>query len=90
MPEGPGNYYPPTVLDCTDVPDAPCVKEEMFGPVLAVTAFRDEADAIRRLMELRRYADEDLKRKLEPVTGVAAVKVGGGLEDEVQVDIDQR
>ena len=50
----------------------------------------NEADAIRRLMELRRYADEDLKRKLEPVTGVAAVKVGGGLEDEVQVDIDQR
>ncbi len=47
VPEGPGNYYPPTVLDCTDVPDASCVKEEMFGPVLAVTAFRDEADAIR-------------------------------------------
>ncbi len=50
----------------------------------------NEADAVRRLMELRRYADEDLKRKLEPVTGVAAVKVGGGLEDEIQVDIDQR
>ncbi|PZQ28928.1 MAG: acriflavin resistance protein [Stenotrophomonas acidaminiphila] len=50
----------------------------------------NEADAIRRLMELRRYADEDLKRKLEPVAGVAAVKVGGGLEDEIQVDIDQR
>ncbi|MCG8276979.1 efflux RND transporter permease subunit [Stenotrophomonas sp. NLF4-10] len=49
-----------------------------------------EADAVRRLMELRRYADDDLKRKLEPVSGVAAVKVGGGLEDEVQVDIDQR
>ena len=50
----------------------------------------DEADAVRRLMELRRYADEDLKRKLEPVPGVAAVKVGGGLEDEIQVEIDQR
>ncbi len=49
-----------------------------------------EADAIRRLMEIRRYADDDLKRKLEPVPGVAAVKVGGGLEDEIQVDIDQR
>ncbi|MGP4768937.1 efflux RND transporter permease subunit, partial [Klebsiella pneumoniae] len=34
--------------------------------------------------------DEDLKKKLEPVTGVAAVKVGGGLEDEIQVDIDQQ
>ncbi len=49
-----------------------------------------DVDAVRRLMELRRYADEDLKRKLEPVSGVAAVKVGGGLEDEIQVDIDQR
>src|SRR3546814_438453 len=49
-----------------------------------------EDGAIRQLMELRRYADEDLKKKLEPVDGVAAVKVDGGLEDEVQVDIDQR
>lgn len=50
----------------------------------------DEADAIRRLTDLRRYADDDLKKKLEPVDGVAAVKVGGGLEDEIQVDIDQQ
>ena len=48
-----------------------------------------DAEELRRLVELRRYADEDLKRRLEPVAGVAAVKVGGGLEDEVQVDIDQ-
>jgi len=46
------------------------------------------ADAARELVELRRYADEDLKRKLESVTGVAAVKVGGGLEDEIEVAID--
>ncbi|MEO5962235.1 MAG: efflux RND transporter permease subunit, partial [Thermomonas sp.] len=49
-----------------------------------------DAEAIRQLMELRRFADDDLKRKLETVDGVAAVKVGGGLEDEIQVDIDQR
>ncbi|HVI26556.1 MAG TPA: efflux RND transporter permease subunit [Xanthomonadaceae bacterium] len=47
-------------------------------------------EAIRRLVALRRYADDDLKKKLEPVAGVAAVKVGGGLEDEIQVDIDQQ
>ncbi|MCR6496136.1 efflux RND transporter permease subunit [Thermomonas sp. S9] len=47
-------------------------------------------EELRQLMELRRYADEDLKRKLEPLAGVAAVKVGGGLEDEVQVEVDQR
>ncbi|MBD8635332.1 efflux RND transporter permease subunit [Stenotrophomonas sp. CFBP 13725] len=49
-----------------------------------------DAEAIRELTGLRRYADEDLKKKLEPVAGVAAVKVGGGLEDEIQVDIDQQ
>lgn len=50
----------------------------------------NDADAVRLLTELRRYADDDLKKKLEPVEGVAAVKVGGGLEDEIQVDIDQQ
>nr|WP_232526298.1 efflux RND transporter permease subunit [Lysobacter capsici] len=49
-----------------------------------------DSEAIRQLTALRRYADDDLKKKLEPVEGVAAVKVGGGLEDEIQVDIDQQ
>jgi HAE1 family hydrophobic/amphiphilic exporter-1 len=42
------------------------------------------------LMALRTYAEETLQRRLEPVEGVAAVRVGGGLEDEVQVLIDQQ
>ncbi len=41
------------------------------------------------LMRLRRYAEDELKKRLEPVAGVAAVKVAGGLDDEVQVLIDQ-
>ncbi|QGW66882.1 AcrB/AcrD/AcrF family protein [Lysobacter soli] len=49
-----------------------------------------DTEAMRQLTALRRYADDDLKKKLEPVEGVAAVKVGGGLEDEIQVDIDQQ
>ncbi|BDU16339.1 efflux RND transporter permease subunit [Lysobacter auxotrophicus] len=49
-----------------------------------------DTEAMRQLTGLRRYADDDLKKKLEPVEGVAAVKVGGGLEDEIQVDIDQQ
>lgn len=40
------------------------------------------------LMQLRRFAEEELKKRLEPVDGVAAVKVAGGLEDEIQVAID--
>lgn len=43
---------------------------------------------IAELKDLRRYADETLKKRLEPVDGVAAVKVSGGLEDEVQVLLD--
>ena len=41
------------------------------------------------LKQLRRFADDELKKRLEPTAGVAAVKVGGGLEDQVDVDIDQ-
>ncbi|GAB2517248.1 efflux RND transporter permease subunit [Lysobacter humi (ex Lee et al. 2017)] len=56
---------------------------------LALTSKAD-ADGAGALTTLRRFADDDLKKRLEPVDGVAAVKVGGGLEDEVQVDIDPR
>jgi succinate-semialdehyde dehydrogenase / glutarate-semialdehyde dehydrogenase len=45
MPSGPGAYYPPTVL--TDVRKGmPAYDEELFGPVAAVIAVRDEAQAI--------------------------------------------
>ena len=42
------------------------------------------------LKVLRRYADEEIRKILEPVEGVAAVKISGGLEDEVHIEIDQR
>ena len=58
-------------------------------PILRVAlSATGEGDAVRQLTGLRRYADDDLKKKLEPVTGVAAVRVGGGLEDEIQVELD--
>lgn len=41
------------------------------------------------LKQLRRYADEQLKKDLESIDGVAAVKISGGLEDEIQVLVDQ-
>jgi len=34
---------------------------------------------------LRRLADRDIRRLLEPIAGVAAVKVKGGIEEEVEV-----
>ncbi len=45
-PEGPGFWFAPTVLAPVD-PKAPAVTEEIFGPVVAVVPFEDEADAIR-------------------------------------------
>ncbi|HET7065805.1 MAG TPA: efflux RND transporter permease subunit [Rudaea sp.] len=42
------------------------------------------------LKQLRRFADDELKKRLEPTPGVAAVKVGGGLEDQIDVEIDQQ
>ena len=45
-PAGPGYWFPPTVLAPVSN-DSPAVREEIFGPVVAVLAFQDEADAIR-------------------------------------------
>lgn len=46
VPEGPGLFYPPTILDC-DGTDAPGLREEFFGPVLSVLSFETEAEALR-------------------------------------------
>jgi acyl-CoA reductase-like NAD-dependent aldehyde dehydrogenase len=47
VPVGPGFYFPPTILDCSDAPAAPCLNEEFFGPVLSVVTFDTEEDALR-------------------------------------------
>lgn len=47
VPEGEGFYFPPTILDCADAPDAPCVQEEFFSPVLSVLGFDTEAKALQ-------------------------------------------
>ena len=45
-PEGPGNWFPPTVLAPVAPTDRAAV-EEIFGPVVVVVPFADEADAVR-------------------------------------------
>ena len=45
-PDGPGYWYPPTVLAPVDT-DSRQWREEIFGPVVAVVPFEDEADAVR-------------------------------------------
>src|SRR5690242_8383832 len=44
-PDGPGYWYPPTVLAPVR-PDDPAYTEEVFGPVVTVTPFSDEAEAV--------------------------------------------
>lgn len=69
MPNGPGFFYPPTVL--SNVPrEAACVRDEIFGPVAALQAFTDQEDVIARANDteygLAAYVfSEDMKRALQ-------------------------
>ncbi|WP_167051122.1 NAD-dependent succinate-semialdehyde dehydrogenase [Salinibacterium sp. ZJ77] len=45
--DGPGTFYRPTVLAGV-TPGSDILREEIFGPVLAISTFTDEADAVRR------------------------------------------
>ena len=44
-PDGPGFWFPPTVLAPVD-PESAAVREEIFGPVVVVIPFRDEEEAV--------------------------------------------
>lgn len=49
--EGPGYFIAPTVL--ADVPQgAACTREEIFGPVVTIETFEDEAEAVKRANEV--------------------------------------
>ena len=45
VPEGPGYWYPCTVVEATT--DDRVARDEVFGPVAALIPFEDEADAVR-------------------------------------------
>jgi multidrug efflux pump subunit AcrB len=55
-----------------------------LDPVMRLGLY-GEAD----LFVLRLIAEEDLKRDLETIPGVAAAKVKGGLEEEIRIEIDE-
>jgi betaine-aldehyde dehydrogenase len=46
VPDGPGFWFPPTVL-CPVSNDQRVAREEVFGPVACVIPFEDESDAVR-------------------------------------------
>jgi succinate-semialdehyde dehydrogenase/glutarate-semialdehyde dehydrogenase len=79
-PDGPGYFYPPTVL--LDVPAKSSINtEEIFGPVAPITTFDSEADAIRQANDteygLASYAyTRDLSRTIRLAEGLEFGMVG--------------
>ena len=77
-------------LDLVDLP------QEAGSPILL--RFDPSLDPIMRialyggssLMELRRVAEDRVRLDLESLEGVAAVRVEGGLEEEIQVELETR
>ena len=83
-PEHPRGFYPrPTVF--TDVtPDIALFHEEVFGPVLAITPFADEVEAIRLANDSRyglagyvQTADPDRQRRVAAALRVGMVQLNG-------------
>jgi len=55
-----------------------------LDPIMRIGLFGEED-----LIKLRVFAEMDIKRSLESLEGVAAIKVNGGLEEEIHVEINQ-
>jgi HAE1 family hydrophobic/amphiphilic exporter-1 len=83
-------------LDVRQKVDLVVLPKEAEKPV--ILRFDPSSDPILRLylsdgsnlFRLRYVAEELLKKDLESVDGVAAVKVNGGLEEEIQVQLDEQ
>ena len=60
-------------------------------PMMRLALRYDERSlSVAKLKALRRLAEDRIKNTLEAVEGTAAVKVSGGLEDEIQIRVDQQ
>lgn len=82
-------------MDVREKLDRLLLPDEADDPI--VLRFDPSLDPIVRLAlggagdltETRRVADRKLKQAIETIPGVAAATVKGGLEEEIQVDVDQ-
>jgi hydrophobic/amphiphilic exporter-1 (mainly G- bacteria), HAE1 family len=87
------------VLDIREKLDALILPDEAIRPI--VLRFDPSEDPILRmglslegevdqaaLKRLRRVAEDLIQKPLEAATGVAAVKISGGLEEEIEVRVD--
>ncbi|MEE8400271.1 MAG: efflux RND transporter permease subunit [Desulfobacterales bacterium] len=55
-----------------------------LDPIMRIGLSGDES-----LIALRLFAEERIKQELEPLDGVASVQVSGGLEEEIQVNLNE-
>ncbi|MBU3022740.1 efflux RND transporter permease subunit [Aestuariibacter sp. A3R04] len=62
-----------------------------LGLSLTPDATQNTTDnTVAELKRLRLYAEEQIKRRLESIEGVASVRLGGGLENEILIAVDHR
>ena len=55
---------------------------------LSLSTTRDDGSGEAELRRLRRLGELQIKRRLEPIKGIAAVRVRGGLEEEIHVMLE--
>ena len=60
-----------------------------FDPTLDPILSAGVTSRERNISELRILTERLIQRPLEPIPGIASVKVSGGLEDEIVVEIDE-
>ena len=76
-------------LDSVQLPeDAERPRLLRFDPA-SDAIFRIGVSGERGLSTIRQWTEEDLKKDLDAVDGVAAVRIEGGLVREIQVDVDE-
>ncbi|GAA5520423.1 efflux RND transporter permease subunit [Aliifodinibius salicampi] len=62
------------------------------NPEVNYATYQDQQQSeynINKLKRLRRFADDQIKKDLQAAQGVASIKISGGLEEEIQVAVNQ-
>lgn len=61
-----------------------------LDPIMRLGLYNAKDASQNTLFALREIGEEEIKRDLEAIPGIAAVKVKGGLEEEIVVDLNEK